>query len=155
MDRDDGVERTQQEIEKLRAERDALLLQLSELERQQDETRKATEMSLNDLRGQLAHWKDCHGATADKLEESNRLNDELRKHLSELVHEVEDTWHHHGRCMIGTDEQKPETECECGPDLSEHLEVLGRIRPTSERRKCSSNFHQFGAGICPDCGVSA
>jgi len=60
--------------------------------------------------------------------------DELRKALHDLVHEVEDTWHHHGRCMIGTDEQKPETECECGPDLDEALELLCRIRPGTENQ---------------------
>lgn len=61
--------------------------------------------------------------------------DELREALRELVQEVEDFWHHHGRFMIGTDEQKPETECECGPDLEIPLALLGKIRPSAERPK--------------------
>lgn len=64
--RDRDIHMDSCEFRKIRIERDAALLQVGELTKD------------------LAHWKDCHGATADKLEESNRLNDTLLNILDEL-----------------------------------------------------------------------
>jgi hypothetical protein len=91
--------------------------------------------------------------TFKKLDESTLQKDELREALRELVQEVEDSWHHHGRCLIGTDEQKPETECECGPDLEVPLAILGRIRPSKEKKIdeicwCASKAEAPDA-VCP------
>ena len=59
--RDRDIHMDSCEFVKIRKEKDALLLQV------------------DGLKKDLAHWKDCHGATADKLEESNRLYDECLK----------------------------------------------------------------------------
>lgn len=52
----------------------------------------ALKLQVGKLQKDLAHWKDCHGATADKLEESNRRVDEMRKALElslpKLVHHL-------------------------------------------------------------------
>lgn len=100
-------------------------------------------------------------------------NDELRKALSQLVKDIEDTWRHGGRCLIGTDEQEPETECECGADIIDGpLGVLARIRPSTEKRitepskKCPAcpcphdwdtvkyhTEHFDGPTICTRCGA--
>lgn len=120
---------------------------------------------VTELKRELLRDKDCHQADMKMLVERTRerdaallQKDELREALRELVHEVEDSWHHHGRCMIGTDEQKPETKCECGPDLEVPLELLCRIRPVAEKRveggrKCDhSGIENSGTGYrCAVC----
>lgn len=78
---------------------------------------------------QMKHSLDRTGALEDSLASAMLQVGDLRRALSALVREVEDTWHHHGRCLIGTDLEKPETECECGPGLEEQLEVLSRVPP--------------------------
>ena len=54
-----------------------------------EEEKKVLLLQVDGLKKDLAHWKDCHGATADKLEESNRLNDELLRTLGSAIQYVE------------------------------------------------------------------
>ena len=123
------------EVDLLRAE----VIRLGEVERKGDELLRVAHLQVDELRAKLkdseGDHRQIHGLQLQK--------DEVLEALRELVHGVEDNWNHVGRCQMGLHTEAP-VDCECGRDvlLEEPLEILFRVRPSTEKPVC-------------DCGVEA